>query len=350
MERALRRNGWERGIVLLKRRKRSPWKRRQTTFLLLFLIILIVTTSPYVRRIDRLRQAESVYDVQKVKEELLWWEVHGGLFNQLAIIRDASLWLELNVGGENLEAKLAMYQDEKHQFWLFLLNLQKGKLTEAQNVLNLLDKTPLGQLGQGMMSMAKGDEEESSRLLAEAEQDWKTMSKHAQALRHLTLAHAAIIMGDHQVTQIELEAAQRLEPNNPACLSVAFDLAIGEGQWAKAQELSRIIVTQTWYPKNTLFETKKAVLAIRENNMQELSDSLSALKELPRGDACINYVNGVHALSKGQLQEGKSLLERALNSGLEGGLKTDAQKSLDQVNSRQNAERILHSIVVENGV
>jgi uncharacterized protein HemY len=197
--------------------------------------------------------------------------------------------------------------------------------------------------------MAKGEVEESSRILAEAELDWKIMPKQAQVLRHLTLAQAAMIRGDHQVIQTELEAAQRLEPNNPACLSVAFDIAIGEGQWAKAQELSRIIATQTWYPKNTLFETKKAVLAIHENNIQELSDSLSALKELPRGDACINYVNGVQALSKGQLQEGKSLLERALKSGLEGGLKADAQKSLDQVTSRQNADRILRSIVVENG-
>ncbi|HUS88943.1 MAG TPA: hypothetical protein VMW91_06175 [Desulfosporosinus sp.] len=80
-----------------------------------------------------------------------------------------------------------------------------------------------------------------------------------------------------------------------------------------------------------------------------LGGSISALTELPQGDACINYVNGVHALSKGQLQEGKSLLERALKSGLEGGLKADAQKSLDQVTSRQNADRILRSIVVENG-
>jgi len=298
---------------------------------------------------DRLRQAESIYDVPRVKEELQWWEVHGGLFNKLGMIRDASLWLELNVGGKNLESKLAMYPDEKHQFWLFLLNLQKGEMTEAQNVLNPLNKAPLGQLGHGMISMAKGDVEESSRLLAEAEQDWKTMPKQAQALRHLTLAHVAMIMANHQVTQTELAAAQRLEPNNPACLSVAFDIAIGEGQWAKAQELSRTIGTQTWRPKNTLFETKKAVLAIHENNLQELSDSLSALKELPRGEACINYVNGVHTLSKGQLQEGKSLLERALKSGLEGGLKEDAQKSLDQVTARQNSDRSLRTIVVKNG-
>lgn len=333
---------------MVKRHKSSPRRRRRTTFFIIFLVIIMVASSPFIWRLDRIRQAESAYDVQKVQEELQWWGAHGGLLNKLGMIKDASLWLELNVGGENLESKLAMYDDEKHQFWLFLLNLQKGKLTDAQDILTRLDQTPMGQLGQGLILMSKGDVEESSQVLA-AEQDWKSIPKHAQTLRHLTLAHAAMIMADYQGAQTELEAAQRLEPNNPACLTVAFDLAIGERQWDKAKELSQLLVAQTWYPKNTLFETKKAVLAIQENDVQELSNSLSALEELPQGDACISYVNGVHALSKGQLQEGKSLLERALKSGLEGGVKAEAQKSLDQVITRQNADRNLHSIVVDNG-
>jgi len=330
---------------LLKRRKHSFWRRRYTTFLLLFLLIITVTASPFVWRVDRLSRAESDYDVQRVKEELLWWKVHGGLLNQLAVIRDATLWLDLNVGGENLESELAMAQDEKHQFWLFLLNLQKGQVTEAQNVLNRLDKTSLGQLGQGMMSMTKGDVEASRRLLAEKELDWKTLPEQAQVLRHLALAQAAVIVGDHQVTQTELEGAQRLEPNNPACLSMAFDIAIGDARWAQAQELSGIIKAQTWRPKNTLFETKRAVLAIHENDLQALTECLSTLQELPTGEASINYVKGLQALSKGQLQEGQSLLERALKIGLEGGLKADAQKSLDQVTMRQNADRAFRSMV-----
>ncbi|MHB8075262.1 tetratricopeptide repeat protein [Desulfosporosinus fructosivorans] len=334
---------------MTKRHKRSLRRRRQTTFLILILVIIMVASSPFIWRLERIRQAESVYDVQRVQEELQWWGAHGGLLNKLGMIKDASLWLDLNVGGENLESKLALYQDEKHQFWLFLLNLQKGKMTEAQDILPRLDQTPLGQLGQGLMLMSKGDVEESSQVLRQSELDWKSIPKHAQTLRHLTLAQAAIIMGDHQVAQTELEAAQRLEPKNPACLTVAFDLALGESQWDKAKELSQIIVAQTWYPKNTLFETKKAVLAIQENDIQELSNSLSVLKELPQGDAYIKYVNGVQALSKGQLQEGKALLQRALEIGLEGGLKVDAQKSLDQVTTRQNADKRLHSIVVENG-
>jgi ATP-dependent Clp protease ATP-binding subunit ClpB len=40
---------------------------------------------------------------------------------------------------------------------------------------------------------------------------------------------------------------------------------------------------------------------------------------------------------------------RGLKRGLEGGLKADAQKSIAQVNTRQNADRILRSIVVGNG-
>jgi len=334
---------------LVKRHKRSLRRRRHITFFILFLVIIMVYSSPFIWRLDRIRQAESVYDVQRVQEELEWWGTHGGFLNKLGMIKDASLWFELNVGGENLGSKLAAYHDEKHQFWLFLLNLQKGKITEAKDILTRLDQKPLGQLGQGLILMAKGDAEESSQVLAETELDWKSIPKHAQTLRHLTLAQAAMILGDHQVAQSELEAAQRLEPNNPAGLTVAFDIAIWEREWKKAKELSLIIQAQTWYPKNALFETKKAVLAIQENDLPELSNSLSALKELPQGVACISYVNAVHALSKGQMQEGKSLLESALKSGLEGGVKADAQKSLDQVNTRLNADRSLHSIAVESG-
>ena len=333
---------------MLKRRKNSLRRRRQTTFLLLLSIIFMLIVGPFVWRIEQLRQAESVYDVQRVNEELQWIEVHGGLLNKLRLIKDAKLWLELNLGSKDLESKLTMYQDEQHRFWLFLLYLQDGKTTQAQNVIGPMGKTPRGQLGQGLISLSKGDAEESRRLLAEMEMDWEKLARQEQTLRHLALAQAAMIMGDHLSTQAELEAAQGLEPNNPACLSMAFDIAIGEGQWAKALELSQSIVAQTWRPKTTLFETKKAVLAIHENNMQELSDSLASLKELPRGDACINYVSGIQALNKGQLQEGANLLERALNSGLDGGLKADAQIALDQVKERQKADQDLRSVLDGN--
>lgn len=331
-----------------ERRKHGLRRRRQATFLLLLSIIFMLSLGPFLWRMEQLRQAESVYDVPKVKDELQWWNEHGGLLNKLGLLKEANLWLELNVGSKDLESKLTMYKDEQHRFWLFLYNLKNGEMMEAQNVIDPMSKTPLGQLGQGLMSLAKGDAEESRRQLAEKETNWKKLPLTEQTLRHLTLAQAAMILGDQLSAQAELEAAQNLEPNNPACLSVAFDVALGGGQWARALELCHSIVAQTWRPKTTLFETKRAVLAIHENNLQEVTNSLAALNELPGGEACIDYVKGIQALSKGQQQEGKNLLERALSSGLDGELKADAQKAAEQVADRQKADQLLRSVVDGN--
>ena len=331
-----------------KRRKHNLKKRRQFTYLLCLLIIFMIIVGPWVWHIEQLGEAKNAYNIQKVNEELRWLEGHGGLLNKFSLITDAKLWLELNVGSQDLESKLTKYQDDQHRFWLFLLHLQDGKMTEAQSVIGPMSGTTLGQLGQALMSLAQGDAEGSRRLLTDSEFDWMKLPRQEQTLRHLTLAQAAMISGDHQSTKVELEAARGLESNNPACLSMAFDIAIEEGQWAKALELSQSIGAQTWRPKTTLFETKKAVFAIHENNLQVLSDSLASLKELLGGEACINYVNGIRTINKGQLQEGKNLLEHALNSGLDGGLKADAQKAVEQITERQKADKALRSIAEGN--
>lgn len=327
----------------MKRGKRSSRRRRQITFLFLGVILIMFAVGPFVFRIDRLRQAKSDYDVLKVQEELLWMEKYGGLLNKLEFARESKLWLDLNLGIEDVEQKLASFQDDKHQFWLAMYYLQEGNLNQAQHILDTMSRSPRSQLGKGFLWLAKGDAQQTRELLDETEADWKSMTRQEQCLRHLTLAQAAMILEDHESTKAELEVAQQLDPNNPACLSVGFDLALVQGQWSRALELSRLIDDQTWRPQNSLYQTKKALLAIHENNIQGLSDSLTLLKGLPLGDASINYVNGINALSKGQLQEGKSLLELALRSGLEGELQADAQIALEQVSERQDADRVLHS-------
>ncbi len=308
----------------------------------------MIIIGPILWHMERLREADSNYNVHEVQAQLQWLDVHGGLFNRLELIKDVKLRLELNVGSKDLEPKLAEYQDKKHRFWLLLLYLQEGKLTAAQNVLVQFVNTPLGQLGQGLMLLSKGDVDESRRLLVEKEIDWNSLTLKEQSLRHLTLAQAAMMLGDDQSTLADLKAAQELEPNNPACLSVEFDVAIRQGQWAKALELSRLIDAQTWRPKNMLYETKKAVLAIHENNVEGLSASLSALKVLPQGETYIYYLNAIQALDQGQLQEGKDLLKRALNNGLDGGLKADAQKALEQITLRQKADQVLQVVAGGN--
>lgn len=327
----------------MKRHKRSSRRRRQITFLLLITILIVFAVGPFVFRLARLSQAKNDYDVRKVQDELLWMEKYGSILNNLEFTRETKLWLELNLGIKDVEQKLASYQDERHQYWLAMYFMQAGNLSKAQNLLQTMSPSPRSGLGKGILSLAKGDAKQTRELLAETVADWKSMTRQEQCIRHLTLAQAALILEDDMSTKAEFEVAQQLDPKNPACLSVGFDMALVQGQWTKALELSRLIDDQTWRPQNSLYLTKRAILSIHENNMQGLSDSLTSLKELPQGDASINYVNGINALSKGQLQEGKTLLELALKSGLEGEVQADAQKALEQVSERQNADQVLRS-------
>ncbi len=334
---------------MMKRRKRDQRSGRKTIFLLLLVSVFMFLAGPLVWRIDQLRQAKSVYDVQKVQEGLLWLEKNAGILKKLEYISDIEMWQQLNVGSEDIdEFKLASYQDEKHQYWLYVLYLQEGKLMEGQNVLDRMSDSSLKLLGKGLMAIATGDAGEARRLLSETEIDWNTLSIQEQAIRHLALAQAAMILGDYESTNTELKTALQLDPNNPAYLSVAFDAAIYNEQWPKALELSQLIDAQTWRPLNTLYETKKAILAIHEGNTLVLSNSLASLEEFPQGDLYIDYVNGVHALEQGQLEEGKSLLEQALRNGLEGELKVDAQTALNQIVEREKADLNLRAVVAEN--
>ncbi|SHH88422.1 hypothetical protein SAMN02746098_01677 [Desulfosporosinus lacus DSM 15449] len=328
-----------------KRGQRSRWK---TVFLLFLVSVFMFTVGPFVWRMQQLKHAKSVYDVQKVQEELHWIEKNAALLKNLEIVKDTNLWLALNVGSKGLdESKLASYQDRKHQFWLYLFYLQEGKLSSAQNVLAKMSDSSLISLGKGLMSISKGDAQQSQRLLTDTNMDWKTLSIDEQTLRHLTLAQAAIIGGDLHTAQTELKAAQQLNPYNPACLSMAFNVAIEEEQWSKALELSQLIDAQTWRPANTLFETKKAILAIYQGDKLSLSNILASLKELPHGDAYITYVNGIRVLEEGKLEEGKDLLERSIKDGLEGQLNVDAQKALNQINERLKADKSLRAAVAE---
>lgn len=333
---------------MLKRRKRNVRSRWKTVFLLVLTSLFVVMIGPLVWRMQLLKQAKSAYDIQKVQEELVWIEKNASWLEKLKIIRDTKLWLALNVGSKDIdELELSTAQDEKHQFWLCLFYMQEGKLTDAQNVLGRMSESSLKVLGNGLISISKGDAQETIRLLTLAEKDWKSLTIDEQTIRHLALAQAAMIEGDKRTTQNEMQAAQDLNPNNPAYLSMAFDVALKEQQWEKAIELRKLIDAQTWRPANALYETKKALIAIYEGNTHDLSQSLAALEELPQGDACLNYVNGIKVLEEGDLDEGKNLLERALKSGLEGEIKTDAQRALDQIKERQKADQSLRAVVAQ---
>lgn len=331
----------------MRRFKRGHRNRSKTIVLFILVIVFLFVAGPFVWRMEKIRQAKSIYDIQRVQQELLWLDKNAGVLNNLGFVKDTELWLELNIGGKNLESKLASYQDEKHQFWLYLLYLQEGKLTDAQSTLDKMSESTLKLLGNGLMLISKGNAEQARLLLTDTDINWRELSIEEQTLGHLTLAQTALILEDRQTAQTELNAAQQLNPNNPAYLSMAFNMAIKDEQWTKAIEFRQSIDAQTWRPPNALYLTKKAILAIHEGDSQGLSDSLGSLKELPEGEACLNYVNGIQALEQGQLEKGKILLATALDKGLVGELKVDAQKALNQVIDREKAELKLRAVVAE---
>lgn len=332
---------------MIRQQKRglgSRWKKVS----LLLLAILFMVMGPFVWHIQQLKQAKSIYDVDKVQEELVWIEKKASILKKLAIIKDTKLWLALNTGSQNIdEVELTADQDVDHKFWLYLYYLQDAKQSNAQDVLNKISESSLQSLGKGLMSISEGHVQEAKRILTDTEIDWQSLSVDEQATRHLALAQVGMIGGDYQTARTELQAAQKLAPNNPACLSIAFDLALGEEQWANAIELCQLIDAQTWRQANTLYETKKALLAIHEGNIASLNESLDSLKKLSQGDACIKYVNGIKALNEGDLGEGKNLLGQALKDGLEGEIISDAQSTLDQINERQKADQKLRAVVAK---
>ena len=327
----------------MKRRNRSSKRRRQITFLILTVILFMFAAGPFVVRMELLREAKRDYDIRKVQEELRWLEKYGGPLNALEYTNDTKLWLELNLGSKEVESTLTGYQDEKHLAWLANFYSQVGDFTKAQSILETMDPSPRTRLGKGLLSLAKGEAKETQTLLAGTESDWKSLTPQEQCLRHLSLAQAAISLEDIPSVNAELDTAQKLDPKNPTYLTVRFNLAIAQGDWAKAIQISQLIDDQTWRPPNSLYLIKGAILAIHENDPQGLSHRLTLLEKLPREEGSIHYVKGINALKKGQLQEGKTLLELALKDGLEGEVKADAQKALEQVSERQKVESTLQT-------
>jgi hypothetical protein len=295
--------------------------------------------------------AQKDFQFEEVKNQLIWLDGHGGIINKFSKVNDAKLWLALNTNAdsEKLEENLAKFDDEKHRFWLILLKLQHGNVNDAQKLVNTYGESPLGKLGQGLLSFSKGDLEGVLWQLEDSRVAWTTLSRSKLTLRHLILAKTAMKSDDYTKAQLELMEAQQLEPSNPVCIMTAFDIAAGSGQWTKAEELGHLIGEQSWSSKNGLFETKLALLAIHENDLTTLSESLDTLKELPNGVVNANYLMGIQSLSQGNLQRGQTDLESAVKSGLNGGLKVDAQKALEQILEREKADNTLKTVVEENG-
>ncbi|MHB8124813.1 MAG: tetratricopeptide repeat protein [Desulfitobacteriaceae bacterium] len=290
------------------------------------------------------------YKFAQVQAEIDWLRLRGGIFNKLNVINDVDLWLKLNLGRTNgLDEALISRKDSKHIFWLFLLKLQQNQLGEAQTVLNEISDNQQYLLSQGLLALASGNPQQTIDIWENHTNELGHLTRSSQTLWHLAMAQAEIAT-NIQLDQArnELQCAQTLEPKNPACLTVAFEIALKTRDWDQAVLISKMIDEQKSI-KNPGFLTEKAILALQIQDNALLESSLAELKTIPKGLNYVNYILGIQALSQGDLDQGKSYLRGALQNGLDGIFMADAQQALAQTEIRLNSEKDLRPIIQSNG-
>ena len=242
-----------------------------------------------------------------------------------------------------------MENDDKHFFWLFILKIQQNQFEEAQQTLTKIKDSSQLLLAQGLFALATNDPQKTLQLWENKTSMLKDLTRSNQTLLHLAMAQAEIVTGNQQdQAQIELQRAQSLEPKNPACLMVAFEIALKSRDWDQAVLISKLIDEQMSI-KDLNFLTQKAILALQSQDVSMLETSLAELKNMPKGLNYVNYTLGIQALSRGDLDQGKSFLSNAIQNGLDGIVLLDAQQALAQTEMRLNAKKSLRPIIQGNG-
>lgn len=331
------------------RLKRSRRKQLRLILIGLLLTCFMVLISLLGWHTDKLIAAKSSFDLTEAEYQLTWFQKHGSFLNKMSFIKDINLWNQLNRGADNnLIEKLKASSDDSHLFWLMQIQLQKGNIAEASQTLTKISSPTLRNLAEGVIALGNGQIEQAGTLLNDNKIKWSSLSKNDQTLRHLALTQVDLAMNEPQKANDELKTAQLLEPDNPACLSLSLSMAIWDKEWSKAQEIMKKIDAQTWRSVNPVYLTEKAILKVALNE-PGLNEVLSQLTNFPKGQSFINYVQGIQALGKGDLSGGKIYLERALQSGLDGAFKLDAQQALDLAQARLNADKSLKPVLLGSG-
>jgi hypothetical protein len=318
---------------------------------IIFILILglIIWLASFFWHTWKLSFYQRNYEFAKVETEIDWLRLHSGVLANHTVINDADTWLKLNLGQtKGLDEALITSTDKKHIFWRFLLEIKQNRLKEAGTVLHEITDKQYNLLGQGLLALASGKPQETIDLWKNNTDELVYLSKSNQTLWHLAMAQAEIAMNEFDQAKKELQYAQKIEPKNPACLTIAFEIALKTRDWDQAVTISKMIEEHT-YLKNPVLLTERALLALQIQDSALLDSLLSELKLSTKGFNYVNYIKGMQALSQGDLGLGKSYLNDALKNGLDGIFKADAQQALAETKMRLNSEMGLRPIIEGNG-
>lgn len=337
------------GIRLFIRRSHS--KRGQLICGIIFAVFLglIVWLVPFFWHTGKLLYYQRNYEFTKVKAEIDWLRQHGGIIAKNTIINDADIWLKFNLGQtEGLDEVLIAQKDKKHVFWCFLFKIRQNELREAQAILNEITDKRQNLLGQGLLALASGKPQETIGLWENKTNELNHLTKSNQTLWHLAMAQAEIALNELDQAKKELQCIKKMEPKNPACLTIAFEIALKTRDWDQAVTISKMIEEYTSL-ENPVILTEIALLALEIQDYALLESMLPKLKSKTTGLIYMNYIKGIQALSQGDLGQGKSYLSAAVKNGLDGIFKADAQLALEETEMRLNSEMGLRPIILGNG-
>lgn len=289
------------------------------------------------------------YEFTQVQAEIDWLQLHGGILAKNVVINDADIWLKLNLGQtKGLDEALIDQKDNKHLFWRFLLKIQQNKLRDAQAVLNEITDNRQNLLGQGLLALATGKPQETVNLWENKAEKFEHLTRSNLTLSHLAMAQAEIALNELDLAKKELQYAQKLEPKNPACLTIAFEISLKTRDWDQAVTISKMIEEHA-YPEYPIYLTEKALLALQLKDSALLKSMLSELKSTTTGLNYVNYIKGIQAINQGDLNLGKSYLSSMVRDGLDGILMVDGQQALAETEMRLNSETGLQPIIQGNG-
>lgn len=284
----------------------------------------------------KLRSAQDRFDLLQVNTELSWFEHKAPWLKKIPLIRDSALWLALNQGEDVSDQDILIQHDDKHRLWLLQVKLQKNKIAEANEVLTTVSSASIQDLGQALIDLAQGKYDVSSQKL-NAIMDSK-LTKEEKVLKILALSRCWVGQGNGAEAQKEWDKAHNIAPTHPLVIKEEFDLALMNSDWQKAEQLLSQLEAFPGVAHNLEFQTKKALLylTLRENSQWE--DIFNNFNQTPEGKPYKAYLLGVKYYQAGDWKLSQASLKEALTGQISAAVRQDAEKALEQVYERLNAE------------
>jgi hypothetical protein len=326
--------------------KRRLKKRRAGIYLVI--LILLLAGGPYLLHMGLLQAAFRQNDVMKLAAECDWLQAHGGHWERLGLIQDAELVLALNQGRlAEAEGRLSGKEDDTHRFWLVLLRLRQDDLSSASQTAAQISAPVLRQLADGLLELARGEDQSAfNEILAIPDQD---LSKSQRTVKYVSLSRLAMAAADLTAAAAYAELAQNNQPRNPVQLWLGFDVALAQGRWQDAWQLSLAMEEQTWRPLSREDLAKKALLLLCLEREGELAPILRELAAVDGGEGLYAYVTAVQALRGGDWQAAQSGLAAAANAQNDAELDSQIRALGDFVASRIEAEQRLQRLMAGTG-